>query len=104
MGDALRDAMEMPQGTGTEMDVEQELKPLVAALADRLRHARGKHDWPQVQHARYYALTVLGDEVGELRQAITHEEGRDREMDEALDCIAVLARFWLGDHLPEGEK
>lgn len=104
MGDALRDAMEMPQGTGTEMDVEQELKPLFAALADRLRHARGKHDWPTSDtddRAQFYALDALGGEFKELVAAVTDHEGRAREKDEALDCMAVLARYWLGDHLTE---
>lgn len=107
MGDALRDAMEMPQGTGTEMDVEQELKPLFAALADRLRHARGKHDWPTTDtyyRAKFYALDALRIELNELEEAAVNGEGRAREMDEALDCMAVAARYWLGDHLPEGDK
>lgn len=60
MGDALRDAKEMPQGA--EMDVERELKPLFAALKDRLRHARAKHDWPTIDtdpKAHFYALSAL---------------------------------------------
>lgn len=97
MGDALREAMEMLQG----MDVERELKPLFAALIDRLRHARAKH--PFFARDGEHALAVLRDEVDELKRAI-QGEGRVREKDEALDCIAVLARFWLGDHLPEGKK
>lgn len=107
MGDALRDAMEMPQGTGTEMDVEQELKPLFAALADRMRHARAKHDWPTTDtdyRAKFYALDALRIELNELEEAAVNGEGRAREKDEALDVMAVAARFWLGDHLPEGEK
>lgn len=102
MGDALRDAMEMPQGTG--VDVERELKPLFAALAHRLRHARGKHDWPTTAtdaKAKYHALDALREEVQELEEAIGYKQGRAREMDEALDCMAVAARYWLGDHLSE---
>lgn len=91
MGDALRDAM----------DVEQELKPLFDALADRIRHARGKH--PFFARDGEHALAVLRDEVDELEMAI-RSEGRAREKDEALDVGAVAARFWLGDHLPEGDK
>ena len=107
MGDALRDAMEMPQGTGTEMDVEQELKPLVSALADRLRYARRKHDWPTTDtdyRAHFYALGALYGEAAELMEAVTDGQGRAREKDEALDVIVTAARVWLGDHLPEGEK
>lgn len=99
MGDALRDAMEMPQGA--EMNVEQELKPLFAALADRLRYARAKH--PFFARDGEHALAVLREEVDELERAI-RSEGPAREKDEALDVMAVAARFWLGDHLPGGEK
>lgn len=105
MGDALRDAMEMPQGT--EMDVEQELKPLFPAIADRLLHARAKHDWPTTDKdywAQFYALDALGGEFKELVAAVTDHEGRAREKDEALDVIVVAVRILLGDHLPEGEK
>lgn len=100
-----RDAMEMPQGTGTEMGVEQELKPLFAALADRLRHARSKHDWPTTVtdlRAKTSALYAIYGEWEELEQAIIRKEGRAREKDEALDVMAVAARYWLGDHLPQG--
>lgn len=103
MGDALRDAMEMPQG----MDVEQELKPLVSALADRLRYARRKHDWPTTDtdyRAQFYALDALRIELNELEEAAVNGEGRAREKDEALDVIVVAVRFWLGDHLPEGDR
>lgn len=96
MGDALRDA-----------DVKQELKMLFDALADRLPHARAKHDWPTTDTdywAQFYALDALAGEFKELVAAVSDHEGRAREKDEALDCIAVLVRFWLGDHLPEGEK
>lgn len=104
MGDALRDAMGMPQGT--ETDVERGLKPLFAALADRLRHARGKHQWPQGngQAAKLFAHGVLQDELDECLVAIVQGEGRAREKDEALDVMAVAARYWLGDHLPGGDK
>ena len=104
MGDALRDAMEMPQGTGTEMGVEQELKPFFAALPDRLLHARTKHDWPTTDmdaKAIFYALGALHGEVAELEGAVANQEGRARVMDEALDVIVVALRIWLGDHLSE---
>ena len=105
MGDALRGAMEMPQGTGA--DVERELKPLFAALADRLRHARGKHDWPTTDtdyRAKFYALDALRIELNELEEAAVNGEGRAREKNDALDVMAVAVRFWLGDHLPGSEK
>lgn len=106
MGDALRDAMEMPRGA--EMNVERELKLLFAALADRLRHARKEHDWPTTtgtyDGAKFYALDAMQSEWEELELAIVREEGRAREKDEALDVMAVAARYWLGDHLPEGDK
>lgn len=97
MGDELKDAMEM----------EQELKPLFAALADRLRHARAKHDWPTTDtdsRAKISALYAIYGEWEELDQAIIRREGRAREKREALDVIVTAARVWLGDYLPEGEK
>ena len=125
MGEALRDAVEMPYGMemdfcrpagrvgaeeipqGTEMDVEQELKPLFAALADRMLHARAEHDWPTTAtdaKAKMYALAAILGEWQELVEAVTDGQGRAREKDEALDVIVTAARVWLGDHLPEGEK
>lgn len=103
MGDALREAMEMPQGT----DVERELKPLFAALVDRLQYARAKHDWPTTDkddRAKFYALDALGGEFQELVASVASREGRAREKDEALDVIVVALRIFLGDYLPEGEK
>lgn len=105
MGDALRDAMEMPRGT--EMDEARGLGQLFAELTIRLRHARANHDWPTIDteaKAKFYALDAMQSEWEELEQAIVRKEGRAREMDEALDVMAVAARFWLGDHLPEGGK
>lgn len=105
MGDALRDAMEIPQGA--EMNVEQELKPLVAAIADRLKHARAKHEWPTTDtdsRAKFYALGALYGEAAELMEAVTDGQGRAREKDEAMDVIVVALRILLGDHLPGGEK
>lgn len=102
MGDALREAVE-----GGFDACDAELEKLFAALADRLQYARAKHDWPTTDKddkAKFYALGALYGEAAELVEAVTDGQGRAREKDEALDCIAVLVRFWLGDHLPEGEK
>ena len=102
MGDALREAVE-----GGIYAHDTELQRLFVALAYRLRHARAKHDWTTTDtdyRAQFYALDVLNIELHELEEAVVNGEGRSREKDEALDVIAVAARYWLGDHLPEGEK
>ena len=87
--------------------MDKELIPLFAALADRLCHARGKHQWPTTAtdlRAKTSALYAIYGEWEELEQAIIRKEGRAREKDEALDVMAVAARYWLGDHLPGGDK
>lgn len=102
MGDALRDAVEQRR-----QETDAQFQALCAALAGRLRHARKEHDWPTIDteaKAKFYALDAMQSEWEELEQAIVRKEGRAREMDEALDVMAVAARFWLGDHLPEGGK
>ena len=102
MGDALRDAVEQRR-----QETDAQFQALCAALADRLRHARGKHEWPTIDtdpKAHFYALGALYGEAAELMEAVTDGQGRAREKDEALDVIVVAVRFWLGDHLPGGEK
>lgn len=71
---------------------------LVNAIAERLRHARSKHAWPAEADGKFQALGVIHAEYRELEQAIEHDEGREREKDEALDVIATAARFWMGEH------
>ena len=72
---------------------------LVNAIAERLRHARRKHAWPDEADGKYQALGVIHAEYKELEQAVEHGEGREREKDESLDVIATAARFWLGEHV-----
>ena len=71
---------------------------LVNAIAERLRHARRKHAWPEEADGKYQALGVIHAEYKELEQAVEHGEGRAREEDEALDVITTAARFWIGEH------
>lgn len=72
---------------------------LVNAIAERLRHARRSHAWPDEANGKYQALGVIHAEYRELEQAVEHGEGREREKDEALDVITTAARFWLGEHV-----
>ena len=72
---------------------------LVNAIAERLRHARRKHAWPEEADGKFQALGVIHAEYRELEQAVEHGEGRAREKDEALDVIATAARFWMGEHV-----
>ena len=72
---------------------------IVNAIAERLRHARRKHAWPDEADGKFQALGVIHAEYRELEQAVEHGEGRAREKDEALDVIATAARFWLGEHV-----
>ena len=69
------------------------------------RYAFTALEWDEeTLDAFIHALDALREEVQELEEAIGYKQGRAREMDEALDCMAVAARYWLGDHLPGGEK
>ena len=67
----------------------------VNAIAERLRHARRKHE--VFAEGAPHALGVIHAEYRELEQAVEHGEGTEREKDEALDVIATAARFYLGE-------
>ena len=68
---------------------------LLVALAERVKAAETKH--PNFSYGRYQGVGVIGEEFGELCQALNKGEGEERVMDEALDLLCVVWRFCRGD-------
>lgn len=68
---------------------------LLFALIDRVKAAEKKH--PDFADGRYQGVGVIGEEYGELCQALNKGEGEERVMDEALDLLCVAWRFCRGD-------
>lgn len=73
-----------------ELDV-----PLLMKLADRVKAAEKKH--PYFSDGIYQGVGVIGEEYGELCQALNKVQGEERVMDEALDLLCVVWRFYRGD-------
>ena len=73
-----------------ELDV-----PLLMKLADRVKAAENKH--PDFSDGSYQGVGVIGEEYGELCQALNKGQGEERVMDEALDLLCVVWRFCRGD-------
>lgn len=73
-----------------ELDV-----PLLMKLAERVKAAETKH--PGFADGIYQGVGVIGEEYGELCQALNKGEGEERVMDEALDLLCVVWRFCRGD-------
>lgn len=80
-------------------DAPQALKPVAAVLPvlDELRRAAAKFPtWPTDP---LHALAVLGEEFGELTQAVMqavyepHKSGPDQVRAEAIQCAAMAIRF-----------
>ena len=65
------------------------------ALISRIAKAQEKH--PEFADGIYQGVGVIGEEYGELCQALNKGEGEDRVMDEALDLLCVAWRFCRGD-------
>lgn len=65
------------------------------ALADRVKAAEIKH--PDFADGIYQGVGVIGEEYGELCQALNKRQGEERVMDEALDLLCVVWRFCRGD-------
>ena len=61
------------------------------ALISRIAKAVEKH--PDFADGMYQGVGVLGEEDGELCQALNKGEGEERVMDEALDLLCVAWRF-----------
>ena len=68
---------------------------LLVKLADRVKAAEEKH--PDFSDGIYQGVGVIGEEYGELCQALNKGEGEARVMDEALDLLCVVWRFCRGD-------
>lgn len=61
------------------------------ALISRIAKAQEKH--PEFADGIYQGVGVLGEEYGELCQALNKDEGEERVMDEAFDLLCVAWRF-----------
>lgn len=68
---------------------------LLVQLAERVKAAENKH--PDFSDGIYQGVGVIGEEYGELCQALNKNQGEDRVMDEALDLLCVVWRFCRGD-------
>lgn len=64
---------------------------LLVALAERVKAAEEKH--PDFSDGIYQGVGVIGEEYGELCQALNKSEGEERVMDEAFDLLCVAWRF-----------
>lgn len=65
------------------------------ALIDRIAKAEKEH--PDFSDGIYQGVGVIGEEYGELCQALNKNQGEARVMDEALDLLCVVWRFCRGD-------
>ena len=68
---------------------------LLVKLADRVKAAEKKH--PDFVDGIYQGVGVIGEEYGELCQAVNKNQGLKRIMDENWDVIVTAFRFWRGD-------
>ena len=71
------------------------------ALISRIAKAKEKH--PEFADGMYQGVGVLGEEYGELCQALNKGEGEERVMDEAFDLLCVAWRFCRMDWKKKGE-
>lgn len=65
------------------------------SLIARLAEAEKKHH--DFADGIYQGVGVIGEEYGELCQALNKNQGEARVMDEALDLLCVVWRFCRGD-------
>lgn len=68
---------------------------ILFSLINRLAKAEAKH--PDFADGIYQGVGVVGEEYGELCQALNKNQGEARVMDEALDLLCVVWRFCRGD-------
>lgn len=64
---------------------------LLVKLAERVKAAENKH--PDFADGIYQGVGVIGEEYGELCQALNKNQGDERVMDEAFDLLCVAWRF-----------
>ena len=79
----------------TAVELEASECDLLVALAERVKAAEEKH--PDFSDGIYQGVGVIGEEYGELCQALNKNQGEARVMDEALDLLCVAWRFCRGD-------
>lgn len=82
----------------TDEDKQESLSmdgKVLFALIDRIAKAEKKH--PDFADGIYQGVGVIGEEYGELCQALNKRQGEERVMDEALDLLCVVWRFCRGD-------
>lgn len=82
----------------TDEDMKKSLTDdgrVLFALISRIAKAQEKH--PVFADGMYQGVGVLGEEYGELCQALNKGEGEERVMDEAFDLLCVAWRFCRGD-------
>lgn len=83
-----------------DIQAKNDISPyIMAALDERLKAAEKKH--PDFADGIYQGVGVIGEEYGELCQALNKVQGEDRVMDEALDLLCVVWRFCRGDWRPK---
>ena len=78
----------------TDKDKQESLTDdgkLLFALIARL--AKAAEEPPDFADGMYQGVGVLGEEYGELCQALNKGEGEERVMDEAFDLLCVAWRF-----------
>jgi len=67
----------------------------------KLKDDRARQKHPAFSDGIYQGVGVIGEEYGELCQALNKNQGEARVMDEALDLLCVAWRFCRGDWRPE---
>ena len=75
--------------------MEPENRHVLELLKLKDDRARQKH--PVFAVGIYQGFGVIGEEYGELCQALNKGQGEDRVMDEALALLCVAWRFCRGD-------
>lgn len=78
----------------TDEDKQESLSmdgKVLFALISRIAKAEEKH--PNFSYGRYQGVGVIGEEYGELCQALNKNQGEERVMDEAFDLLCVAWRF-----------
>lgn len=78
----------------TDEDKQESLSmdgKVLFALISRIAKAEEKH--PDFSDGIYQGVGVIGEEYGELCQALNKGQGEERVMDEALDLLCVAWRF-----------
>lgn len=82
----------------TDEDKQESLSDdgrVLFSLISRIAKAEAKH--PDFADGIYQGVGVIGEEYGELCQALNKGQGEARVMDEALDLLCVVWRFCRGD-------